>query len=93
MEDVPIAYVLGRILEPRDDLRDGTEGEKIEINQSTILVWVDYHPETKFGHKTGYVLIGETLTQVWEGEWWPVINGRPLSDLASDYVLCALPIS
>lgn len=62
----------------KDTLTDGDKGTPIEITSDTVLIWVDLMPGARFAHDTEYVLISAAGTKVVKGNWWPVLNGRPL---------------
>jgi hypothetical protein len=63
-------------LNSNDRLQDGRSGRVLSLPDSTLLVWVDLAPAARFSHPTAYVLISPEGTQVEEGVWWPVLNGR-----------------
>src|SRR4051794_38830881 len=65
-------------LTPRDKLTDGPNGRVIEITAETTLIWVDLHPDARYAHDTQYVLISPRGTRVVDGQWWPVLNGKPV---------------
>ena len=53
-------------------------GEPIEIKGETTLIWVDLQPGARFAHPTECVLVSAGGTRVVKGDWWLVLNGRPL---------------
>lgn len=61
-----------------DRLVDGPSGPAIEIRSETVLVWIDRMPDARYAHPTEYVLISAEGTRVVKGDWWPVVNDRPL---------------
>jgi hypothetical protein len=63
-------------LTPRDRLSDGRRS--IPLKAQTMLVWVDLMPKADFAHPTLYVLIGADGARVEEGNYRPVLNGKPL---------------
>jgi hypothetical protein len=65
-------------LTSQDKLTDGEKGAAIEIKEDTVLVWVDLMPGARFSHPTEYVLVSASGTRVVKGDWWPVLNGKPL---------------
>lgn len=65
-------------LTSKDKLTDGESNTLIEIKEETVLVWVDLKPDARFAHPAEYVLISASGTRVVKGEWWPVLNGKPL---------------
>lgn len=65
-------------LTSKDKLTDGEKGTAIEIKEDTVLIWVDLMPDARFSHPTEYVLISASGTKVVKGDWWPVLNGKPL---------------
>ena len=62
----------------KDKLTDGQSGKAIEIKSETTLIWVDLNPDARFAHATEYVLISVEGTRVIKGNWWPVLNDKPL---------------
>jgi hypothetical protein len=77
MEGHVNVYIHPYELTTEDMLSDGDEGEQIKITEDTLLLWVDLHPELRFGpHDTLYILISSAGTRVEQGGWWPVLNGR-----------------
>jgi hypothetical protein len=67
-------------LVPGDKLEDGPVGNatSFAVKSETLLVWMDLLPEAKFAHPTRYVLISASGIIVEDGQWWPVLNGRPI---------------
>jgi uncharacterized Zn-binding protein involved in type VI secretion len=74
----PQVFVYPEKLTAKDDLSFGGKGENIEINGETTLVWVDLAPGARYGHPTECVLISAAGTRVVKGDWWLVLNGKPL---------------
>jgi len=71
-------YTYPEKLTSNDKLTDGEKGTAIEIKEDTKLLWVDLMPDARFAHDTEYVLISASGTKVVKGQWWPVLNGKPL---------------
>lgn len=71
-------YVHVHLLEPGDRLQDGPEGTELDLDASTLLIWVDKEPQNRFVHPTAYVLVSGRGVKVVDGQWWPVLNGRPI---------------
>jgi hypothetical protein len=65
-------------LTAKDKLTDGNSGKPMEIKSETTLIWVDLHPDARFAHATEFVLISAEGTRVIKGNWWPVLNDKPL---------------
>lgn len=65
-------------LKAADKLQDGDNGPAIVLDGETTLIWIDRMPEARYAHPTEYVLISGKGTRVVKGDWWPVLNGRPL---------------
>jgi hypothetical protein len=76
MNDHINIYICPHELTPEDRLVDGPDGKEFKITDDTLLIWVDLHPDARFAHPTVYVLISAAGTQVEEGKWWPVLNGK-----------------
>jgi hypothetical protein len=70
-----------------DKLSDGKEGDAIELDGETLLVWVDLQPKAKFAHPTQYVLVSTKGTRTIKGMWWPVLNGADLFRSEKPYEL------
>ncbi len=64
-----------------DKLSDGP-GKSFDINEPTLLIWVDLQPGRRFAHNTRYVLVTATGMRSEQGQWWPVLNSKPLRFLA-----------
>jgi hypothetical protein len=71
-------FVYPEKLTEKDHLADGPSGGEIEIKSDTTLIWVDLAPDYRFAHPTEYVLISTKGTRTVRGQWWPVLNGKPL---------------
>src|SRR5262249_18397570 len=57
----------------------GTEQkETIPIKGGTTLVYVDLMPGARFAHPTQCILISSDGARVIKGDWWLVLNGKPL---------------
>lgn len=81
MEDYVNIYICPHELMPEDTLTDGPDGAQFEITDNTLLIWVDFEPDSKFAHATAYILISamsESQIRVEDGEWWPVLNGKQI---------------
>jgi hypothetical protein len=64
-------------LKKGDKLSDGP-GKPFDITETARLVWVDLQPDRPFPHDTRYVLVTAGGLRSEQGQWWPVVNGRPL---------------
>lgn len=78
-------FVYPEKLTAKDALSFGEKGERIEIQGETTLVWVDLAPGARYGHPTECVLISAAGTRVVKGDWWLVLNGKPLFRDGKDY--------
>jgi hypothetical protein len=79
--DVPhraVVHVYGEKLVAGDKLTDGPDGRPIRIMGEATLVWVDLAPDARYAHETEYLLITPRGTSVSKGQWWPVLNGKPI---------------
>src|SRR6266545_3348017 len=57
----------------------GTEQNKtIPIKGETTLIYVDLSPDARFAHPTQCILISPDGARVIPGDWWLVLNGKPL---------------
>lgn len=65
-------------LKSDDKLQDGENGSAITLDGETTLIWIDRMPEARYAHPTEYVLISGKGTRVVKGDWWPMLNGKPL---------------
>lgn len=65
-------------ISPLDSLQDGPFGKKLDIQEDSILIWVDFFPGMFFTHKTAYILISEGNIRTESGSWWPVLNGKTI---------------
>jgi hypothetical protein len=52
--------------------------ETISIQGETTLVYVDLAPDARFAHPTQCILISAERTRVIDGNWWLILNGKPL---------------
>jgi hypothetical protein len=77
-EDYCEVYFYPHVLNPQDNLQDGSYGHKIEIDGNTLLVWVDLEPEMRFVHDTLYILISKQGVRIVNGDWWPVLNNKQI---------------
>jgi hypothetical protein len=78
-----MVYAYPHVLTPSDELFDGDT--RIPVTDTTLLVWVDLYPSAFFAHPTAYILITATSelpiqgeVRVYEGEWWPTLNGEAI---------------
>jgi hypothetical protein len=79
--DVPhraVVHVYGEKLIAGDKLTDGPDGRPIRIMGEATLVWVDLAPDARYAHDTEYLLITPRGTSISKGQWWPVLNGKPI---------------
>lgn len=65
-------------LKPGDKLTDGVQGDPLPIAEPTALLWVDLQPGARFVHPTLHVLISRNQTRALKGQWFPVLNGKPI---------------
>jgi hypothetical protein len=68
-------------LTPGDKLSFGPDAERkklIPIKGETTLIYVDLAPDARFAHPTHCVLVSAEGTRVIQGDWWLVLNGKPL---------------
>src|SRR5262245_27940605 len=81
-------YVYPEKLTAKDKLSFGPDTEQkktIPIKGETTLVYVDLDPEARFAHRTQCVLISTKGAQVIKGDWWLVLNGKPLFRDGKDF--------
>ena len=74
-------YVYPDKLTAKDKLSfgPGTEQkETIPIKGEATLVYVDLAPDARFAHPTQCILVSTEGAQVIKGDWWLVLNGKPL---------------
>lgn len=71
-------YAYSHALNAEDTLTDGPRGRAFELTSDTMLLWVDLRPGGRFAHRTAYVFISPDGTRIEKGNWWPVLNGRPI---------------
>jgi hypothetical protein len=74
----PVVHIYPEKLSSKDKLHDGPDGKIIEIDAETTLIWVDLLPAARFAHDTEYLLVTAKGTKIIKGQWWPVLNGKPL---------------
>lgn len=86
-----IVYVFPHELSSRDRLQDGQSGRSLALHDNTLLLWVDMFPAARFSHRTAYVLISPEGTQIEEGAWWPVLNGRGILHSKPNFVSVISP--
>ncbi|MCA9649345.1 MAG: hypothetical protein H6712_19875 [Myxococcales bacterium] len=75
-EDDPRLQFLPRIFAAGETILDGER--KIEIEEPSLVAWIDLQPRAKYAHPTRYVIIGAHAVRVLDGKWWPTLDGRPL---------------
>ncbi len=74
-------YVYPRKLTPSDKLSFGpgaAQKKTIPIKKESTLVYVDLAPDARFAHPTQCILISADGAQVINGDWWLILNGKPL---------------
>jgi hypothetical protein len=74
-------YVYPKKLTPQDKLSFGhgsAQKKPIPIKKESTLVYVDLAPDARFAHPTQCILISADGAQVIHGDWWLVLNGKPL---------------
>ncbi len=71
-------YVYAEKLTAKDKLSFGPDAKPIPIKGESTLVYVDLMPDARFAHPTQCVLISTDGAKVLEGDWWLVLNGKPL---------------
>jgi hypothetical protein len=71
-------YFYPQALDTRDTLTDGPGGRTFRIAEDTFLVWVDLEPDMFFTHETCYILISKDRIRIKRGNWWPVLNDKPI---------------
>jgi hypothetical protein len=80
-------FVYPTKLTTKDKLNDGPDTKQIEIKSEATLVWIDLAPDYRFAHPTEYVLISPDGAVIAKGQWWPVLNGKPLFRDAKPYTV------
>lgn len=74
-ENRPIEiFIYPALLGPGESVRDGRDGQPVQLAEPTLLVWIDLAPEQRFPHPTCTVLIGESHVEVQAGTWWAMID-------------------
>lgn len=72
-------FIHSQLLGAEDTLlTHGKNSKPIELKPNTTLIWVDQHPNVRFGHSTEYILVSPAGTEVVKGSWWPILNGKDL---------------
>jgi hypothetical protein len=74
-------YVYPQKLTAKDKLSFGPNEEQketIPIKGESTLVYIDLDPDARFGHDTQCILISTDRAQVFKGDWWLILNGKPL---------------
>lgn len=65
------------LLQKGDSVRlSQTAAERLEIKETSLLIWVDQAPDYRYSHPTYSVLIGATDIHILPGSWWLEVNGR-----------------
>jgi uncharacterized Zn-binding protein involved in type VI secretion len=85
-------YVYPEKLTAKDKLSFGPSEEQkktIPIKGEATLVYVDLMPNARFAHPTQCILISTDGARVIKGDWWLILNGKPLfrdgKDLKVDF--------
>ncbi len=68
-------------LTTKDKLSFGPDAEQKEIipmSGETMLVYIDLKPGARFAHPTQCILISTEGVNVIKGDWWLILNGKPL---------------
>ena len=81
-------YVYPEKLTAKDKLSfgPGTEQKQtIPIKKEATLVYMDLAPDARFAHPTQCILISTEGAQVIKGDWWLVLNGKPLFRDGKDF--------
>jgi hypothetical protein len=68
-------------LTAQDKLSFGPGNEQkatIPIQGESTLVYVDLAPDARFAHPTQCILISTDGARVLDGNWWLILNGKPL---------------
>jgi len=74
-------FVYPQKLTAEDKLSFGPSEEQketIPIKGESTLVYIDLAPDARFAHATQCVLISTDGAQVYKGDWWLILNGKPL---------------
>jgi hypothetical protein len=74
-------YVYPEKLTPKDKLSFGPGNEQkktIPIKRESTLIYVDLAPDARFAHPTQCILISTDGARVVNGNWWLILNGKPL---------------
>ncbi len=74
-ERVHIYFYLNKLYSG-DVVKDGESGAEKSIESDTMFVWVDPSAGLPFAHETRYLFITSSSTDVVNGSWWPLINGK-----------------
>jgi hypothetical protein len=67
-------FIYPALLGPGESVRDGHDGQPVQMTEPTMLVWIDLAPGHRFAHPTCTLLIGESQVEVYPGSWWAVID-------------------
>lgn len=81
-------YVYPQKLTAKDKLSFGPGEEQtktIPIKGETTLIYVDLMPDARFGHATQCILISPDGAKVYKGDWWLILNGKPLFRDGKDF--------
>jgi hypothetical protein len=74
-------YVYPEKLTAKDKLSFGPGEEQkktIAIKGETALIYVDLMPDARFAHPTQCILISTDGAKVYKGDWWLILNAKPL---------------
>jgi len=74
-------YVYPEKLTAKDKLSFGPSEEQkktIPIKGEATLIYVDLMPNARFAHPTQCILISTDGARVIKGDWWLILNGKPL---------------
>jgi uncharacterized Zn-binding protein involved in type VI secretion len=81
-------YVYPEKLTAKDKLSFGPgeeEKKTIPIKGETTLIYVDLMPDARFAHPTQCILISSDGVKVHKGDWWLILNGKPLFRNGKDF--------
>lgn len=81
-------YIYPEKLTAKDKLSFGPSEEQkktISIKGETTLIYVDLMPDARFAHPTQCILISTDGAKVYKGDWWLILNGKPLFRDGKDF--------
>jgi len=78
IDDRIVIHVYPSELTAQDKLQDGPLDETFKIDDSSLLIWVDFLPGAFFAHPTAYILISGKSIRYENGSWWPKLNGKTI---------------